>query len=430
MSVDPRITSVLASWDWGKQNPIPASLPLLDEFTDRFPPHFSGCCVLFIQHHLGSTVPMVRAFMRGGAARESIWYIDVPYSTDPVAHRLLGELLSRGEDMLPLFNDPLADYSTAQTLRTAKVLREIAATRPQSLVVVDDGAYFLRTLLMLEAIGDEAVASLSGSCVVEQTTRGHRFLESHRSDLDRLGIVAVSVARSHTKLQFEAPFVGACVAAALMRDPAAPDSKHVLALGYGAVGQACVRELRRRLNGSTIIVVDPRAEDFRARIGGRIPADVILLPEMPSQGVFDLILGCTGTNSFTFRDAKLARDGAVLASASSADIELGRHAFVEVAERFADDEIEVIAPDVTREHGIHARVAIRIGGQRLYFANAGFPVNFDGRAEGLSVEMIQPTRCLLLAGALQASTTNAHGLWEIGPEMDYWLLTRALSSLA
>jgi hypothetical protein len=76
--------------------------------------------------------------------------------------------------------------------------------------------------------------------------------------------------------------------------------------------------------------------------------------------VVELVPGCIGTNSFGVRDARLVRDGAVLASASSADVELGRAAFVEAAERDWDDELEVIEPTAVRTNGIHARVRIRL----------------------------------------------------------------------
>jgi hypothetical protein len=152
---------------------------------------------------------------------------------------------------------------------------------------------------------------------------------------------------------------------------------------------------------------------------------------MPRSGGFDLVLGCTGTNSFTIRDVHLVGDRAVLASASSADVEFGRAAFVEAADRFPDDEIEVIDADNARARGLHAPLAIQTSAsQVLTFLNTGFPVNFDGGPEGLSLVMIQPTRCLLFAAAVQASYRQTEaGLGQLDQRVDEWSLKNALATL-
>ena len=100
---------------------------------------------------------------------------------------------------------------------------------------------------MLSAIGDPAASRLAGACVVEQTTSGHRFLESHRVEIVTYGIRTVSVARARTKLEFEARFVGGAVAS--MRNRATSSWADVRILGYGVTGTACAEELRRRLPG-------------------------------------------------------------------------------------------------------------------------------------------------------------------------------------
>ena len=424
MAVDRRITRVLDSWDWATANAIPDRLPLLDCFRDRFYSSFGGWTVLFIQHHLGSTIAMVSGFIESGASVERIWHVDIPYSTDTYVNSVITRELGIAKQSLPLFNDPLADYAVAQMLRTAQILRKIASSRPERLLVVDDGAYFFRALLMLSAIGDPAASRLRGACVVEQTTRGHRFLESHRRKIVTHGIRAVSIARTRTKLEFEAPFIGGSVASALMRKRASYAWADILILGYGAVGRACVAELRRRLPGSKITIVDPRAFNSDE---DNVPPGVNLYSEMPQSGNFDLVLGCTGTNSFTFRDVHLVGDSAVLASASSADVEFARAAFDRAAR---DDEIKVIDADNARAGGLHAPLAVQTSASQIVtFLNAGFPVNFDGGPEGLSLKMIQPTRCLLFAAAVQASRQTDPGLGHLHKMEDEWLFKNALAAL-
>jgi S-adenosylhomocysteine hydrolase len=425
-SPDSRIMRVLESHDWDADRECPEQLPLLAETRGRVGGDFDGWSVLFIQHHLGSTIPMVQAFVDAGVAVDRIWHIDVPYSTDHQVNDVLVSRLGRPDAGLPRFDNPLVDYAPVQIMRTSQVLHDIAATRPERLLVVDDGAYALRTLLMLREIGDETANLLRGAAIVEQTTRGHRFLEASQGALERHDATAVSVARARTKLEFEAPFVGGAVTSALLRQAGDAESTNVLTLGYGAVGRACVAELRRRLPSAAITVVDPKspmADDPQT-------ADVRLLQKMPHSGDFDLVLGCTGGNSFGVRDIDLVGRAAVLASASSADVEFGRAAFVEAADRYPDDEFEVLDPEGTRAAGIHAPVMIRSGHKSLTFVNAGFPVNFDGGPEGLSPTMIQPTRCLLYAAAVQASKRSHIGVQGLSAEDDTWLLSRALESLA
>src|SRR5690242_15079232 len=125
MAIDQRITRVLDSWDWTTANAIPDRLPLLDRFRDRFYSSFGGWTVLFIQHHLGSTIAMVRGFIESGASVERIWHVDIPYSTDTYVNSVITRELGTAKQSLPLFTDPLADYAVAQLLRTAQILRKI-----------------------------------------------------------------------------------------------------------------------------------------------------------------------------------------------------------------------------------------------------------------------------------------------------------------
>jgi hypothetical protein len=80
MRTDRRIVTVLESHDWETGHEIPARLPLLDDLEDRLSSDFDGWATVFLQHHLGSTIPMVRAFVEGGVTVDRIWHVDVPYS--------------------------------------------------------------------------------------------------------------------------------------------------------------------------------------------------------------------------------------------------------------------------------------------------------------------------------------------------------------
>jgi len=64
------------------------------------------------------------------------------------------------------------------------------------------------------------------------------------------------------------------------------------------------------------------------------------------------------------------------------------------------------------------------------FANAGFPVNFDGRIECLPAKMIQPTRCLMYAAAAQVLAQSSPGVVPLQTGPDDWIYQHGLRLLA
>jgi len=154
------------------------------------------------------------------------------------------------------------------------------------------------------------------------------------------------------------------------------------------------------------------------------------VPELPGDRAYDLVVGCKGYASFELGQRRLLRDGAILASGSSAAIEFNRAGFVELADRYPDDEIEVVDREGTIKNGIHATVTIaQEGGKTFSFLNAGFPVNFTGAMECLPARMIQPTHCLLYAAARQVLQEKRPGLSAIDPRLDHWIHEHAVKML-
>ena len=401
--MDQRLAATIAAWDWDAKPTIPSTLPLLDAFRHEYCRYdFQGWDVLMIQHHLGTFLPLVDSLLDDGMSVERSWHLDIPYSTNLEVNNQLRRRWSRPDQMLPVFADPLSDFSEAQLLRVALLLSRLTERAPQQpLLIIDDGAYFLRGVLTLRRLGIATDGLTHGAVVVEQTTRGHRFLHTHRGELEDWGISAVSIARSQTKQQVEAPCIGACVAAAITRRASAP--RRVLVLGYGVIGAATLQALSTKLPDAELFLVDSAEkarESARAASSGRWT----VLDAVEDEGDYNLVVGCTGVNSFKLEHRHLLADGAALASGSSAALEFDRAGFVELADLYPDDEIEILNPINTRESGIHADIKMRIEGSRtLTVLNAGFPINFDGAVESLSTSMIQATRCLLYAAAGQAA---------------------------
>jgi len=152
--------------------------------------------------------------------------------------------------------------------------------------------------------------------------------------------------------------------------------------------------------------------------------------QLPEAREYDLVVGCTGYNSFKLDQRALLADGAILASGSSAAVEFNRAGFVELADAFADDEIEVLNRADTRTLGIHAPITFQKEfKKRFSFLNAGFPVNFDGRMECLPTRIIQATHVLLFEAGRQALRSKNHGFEMINAEIDAWIFDQALNEL-
>ena len=362
-----------------------------------------------------------------GMEADNAWYVDIPYSTSREVHRhLLESGLMLEDHCLPFFTDPFADYAFAQTVRVANIIqRVLEAGQVRHLLVLDDGAYFARAVLSMRSAGWRGLEALEGAAVVEQTTRGHRYLTRHQDELLAMGFRIVSIARAATKQDFEAPFVGASVASQVRNQcsDVASDG-HIAVLGHGVIGGACVDQLRMSFPDAAISVVEPRAPEPGERRDG-----ITWHRTLEGLQALDLVLGCTGVTAFTLADRVRLASRAVLASGSSAAVEFDRFAFVELADALPDDQIEVLDRRTTQEVGIHADIQIQHETGVAIFLNAGFPINFDGRRESLPLHMIQPTRCLMHAAAVEALQCNGPVFKELHSDTDHWLYQRAFDYL-
>jgi S-adenosylhomocysteine hydrolase len=434
--VQARIDEAISEWDSSRSSYPSGPLPLLDLVREQRPSEPAGDLILLcIQHHLPTTVPLVKAFLDDGLRVHHVWHADIPYSTNLDAHDQLRGQLGHPERTTPLMTDPLADYTVAQLLRVSMLLVALEAKRDapspsRRLLVLDDGAYFLRAVLALRTAGHPAWRAFRGARVVEQTTRGHRFLETHQRELTQLGMRVVSVARTTTKVRFEGPFIGGAVSRSISEHAKARGlmPRKIAIIGYGVVGQATVAELGRVFPDADFLIVETRREMNES--AARDAPHARVLASVTEGDGYELVVGCTGRNSFTIADRHVLADRSLLASGSSAALEFDRAGFVELADAFEGDEIEVIDREGTQRDGIHADVTIAFeGGKQATFLNAGFPVNFDGRRD-LPVQMIQPTRCLMYLAAQQVMThDSAPGFVELDRDADEWLFALAMEQL-
>ncbi|MHC4945510.1 MAG: hypothetical protein ACYTG7_21060 [Planctomycetota bacterium] len=414
----------------------PATMPLLEKIKEKqkAPKPFADLDVLFIQHNLGPLVARLQAMKESGMDPGRCWFVDIPYSTNKQVVDRLVEIGFRRDRMALPFDDPLADYSIAQENRIGSLMELLMSREdPRPLLVVDDGAYFARFLNKISERSKNLLDHFNNTSVVEQTTRGHRYLVNHALEvIKRCNISAVTIAKCKTKTRFEGPFIGTAVARA-MKNKVGKEriakAKHIAVIGFGVVGRATVDEIKKLCPDGRKDIVDI---DCSLREQATSPEDNCHgLPQLSDDYEYDVVMGCTGYNSFHLDQRKMLADKAVLASGSSAAIEFNRSGFIELADRYNDDEIEVLDRENTRSAGIHAEIRFRQEkGKTFSFLNAGFPVNFDGKLECLPSVLIQATHGLLYQASIQTLEQKGAGVNTVDPVEDDWIFDNAVDEIS
>src|SRR4249920_1496278 len=135
---------------------------------------------------------------------------------------------------------------------------------------------------------------------------------------------------------------------------------------------------------------------------------------------FRLVIGCSGRASFIVGDHVLLEDGAFLASASSGTVELSREDFIELVDLNPLDDIWIDRNGLD-ESIVHSDLRFHFVDREATFVNGGFPVNFDGRVNGVPAHYIQPTPTMMCAAAVQAVRATRNGLLALDPAFSRWL---------
>jgi S-adenosylhomocysteine hydrolase len=275
------------------------------------------------------------------------------------------------------------------------------------IVVLDDGG-LVATILHSD---DRYKDVLHAVKVVEQTTGGLNLLEKKALSVP---VIAAAAARSKKR---EGPIIGRAVAGkvlqALRRHGRSLEGLKVAVIGYGNVGTATARELE--LAHADVVVVDDGKGAAR-RAGKRFP----VLEKAKALKWADVVISATGETSLQLEHLRLLKDGAVVISAGSKQLEFDMEGLLAHAKRreLARGNPLVRLPDAE----------YLLDGRRLTFLGDGWPVNFDGDAEDIPPHEIQLTRTLMFLGAVQAARLNAYraapGVQPFDKGMDRWLLGR------
>lgn len=389
---------------------IPQHLPLLDLMVKdlKGSTPLRGKNVLWVSHLLATTVPLANALKAAGTLAKSTIVVGTPYGSNPAVRETLAE---QGFDVrVPALS--MSEYRRA----VERALDDMVARYRQNqkpIVVLDDGGLVSEILR-----SNRKYANVIGAFkIVEQTTRGITVAEQ-----GQLKLPVVNVARSLSK-RAEGKFIGRAVAQKTVQGLRGLgrrlEGARATVVGYGVIGQAIAKELRER--GATVTVVETsleRAAQAR-RAGFKVAEKARALASA------EVVIGATGTRSLSLEDLRLLPSGAIVASASSKQVELDMEGLAG-----ASRSRTLVAPASPLVRLPTARY--QLGRAQLTVLGDGWPVNFDGDVEDIPANLIQITRALMFAGAIQASGIKAQytrnqGLTPLDPKVDKQILRRFTS---
>ncbi len=384
---------------------MPAGLPLLDRMVTELKGSqpLRGKNVLWVSHLLATAVPLAGALRQAGTLARSTIVVGTPYGTNPAVRKVLKE---DGFDVrVPSLS--VAKYE-ATVRRAVDDMVKQHRRNHKPVVVLDDGGLVTKILHSNPKYADVRHAFK----IVEQTTRGITLAEQQK-----LQVPVINVARSLSK-RAEGRFIGQAVAAkvlqGLRRDGRELSGARVTVMGYGIVGKAVAAELKRA--GAKVTVVEPSGSRARAARKARYT----VMTKDQALPTSDVVIGATGHQSLNLADLRRLPTNAVIASASSKQVEFDMKNLRQKA-----STRKLVKSDNPLVRLPTARYTL--GRKKITVLGDGWPVNFDGDVEDIPARHIQLTRAVMFAGALQAAglkTNHAknRGLMPLDRTMDRWIL--------
>ncbi len=379
-----------------------------------------------LQHLFGSTASLIDTIANDRIAPQDVFLLGKPYSTNPQVMRFLE--IARGywvhpdstAQMVDVENDRLLDSRIETVFHAIEHrLRNRRGNQPSRVLLIDDGG---RAIRLLHSDRFAAIRPLF-TCV-EQTRCGARVV----ADLS-LEVPVINVAESWVKLEYESPLIAESVTYELTKQLAAmhragiENGARALVIGYGSIGRAVSAVLRD--SGHDVAIYETDAGRRVAAFHDGFDVCHMLRPALERGGI---IVGCTGLPVLDHEDYRHIGDGAVLISASSADVEFRAWQLRRQGENLgrpqAWDKLSGSGSthDMRTQHPCFSLYRIQQQQRRFYLVNGGFPVNFDGGIDPIEPRKIQLTRSLLFLGALQASRTFTAGLFDLDSDGQHQLM--------
>lgn len=261
------------------------------------PAPFSGTAIGLVLHARKSLKAVITAITALGAKPEDIalMYKDYAY---PEREEVLDWAVTQGVRVAPL--EELPAEAAAFEVRT----------RGRPWLALEDGGYWAMEAYKRPAL----LASAKG--FVEQTTKGVWTVKESGLDLVKTHL---SLPDSVIKKAFECDFVGEAVTAALRRHMGqAFQGARVAVLGAaGTIGAAVAEALDRAGMKVAVFDLDPPAYWALTKHGRYSVCDT----KAEAIAGRDVVVGCTGGTVLDLDDLRWLKDGVLLASASSAQVE-------------------------------------------------------------------------------------------------------------
>lgn len=345
------------------------------------------CDVLLVTHLMGDRPSLVEAMGQVGNVRT---IVPISHSVDPQVRR---QLTDAGHTVHEATASELLESGELK-----KLALELIDSSEARLIVCEIGGYFAEVVTELAA---ERPGRLAG--VIEGTEAGHR----RYAEMDTLPVPVLSIARSTLK-ETEIRLVGTSslfsVERLLREQGLVCTGLNALVIGYGKVGAGAAEAARRRGFNVAVWDNDPTRRILALLDGFRVPARAEALSHA------DVIIGATGRPSLSSADFSVLKDGALLVSTSSKDVEFGD-----------------IPQHVGSTHG-HISSVPRPGRPDVYLVAGGTPINFlDGAVLGHALDLIQSE--MLVAMAVLASAEAEPGLREVDGESRQMLARTWLDTL-
>lgn len=227
-----------------------------------------------------------------------------------------------------------------------KILEICNENSKKKIILVEIGGYSSRIAHLLKNV----------VLAVEDTNQGHWNFEDNA---DKLTFPVVSMAEAYLK-NFENHLIGTSIVystQALLRKHFNQDyilGKRILVLSYGGIGSSVCETLKALRANVGVYDIDPLKQAKAYVDGFRIVDKIDALKKA------DIIIGCSGKQSIKLEELSLIKNGALLVSGSSKQIEFP---YEEIKKHIVANHTEEIEE-------------IKIKRKKFFIAYKGQPINF------------------------------------------------------
>jgi adenosylhomocysteinase len=272
------------------------NLPAFDSLVSAYKPSVNRPALVVITHLLPTSI----AYLESLSRVFDLTLIGIPYSSpESTVERLRtgGYRLQLPKSIQDL---PAAAFNAVEQI----------VQRRRTVIVQEVGGYLAQYAAPLSKF-----KGFLG--VVEDTMNGHWRYEAQEGQLK---YPVLSIARSPIKA-IEDSLIGEAVSYSLERVLREElftvlKGKRVLVVGFGSIGASCANALRHRGATASVFDVDP-LKVMRARAEGFLVGEFSALLAQA-----DVVIGATGQRSLGLEALKISKPGAVIASASSKQLEI------------------------------------------------------------------------------------------------------------